>query len=125
MTRWVAAALLASVPAFAACPPTLEGTRIASPRHEIVFAALPAAIPLAEPFAFDIELCVRSRGTARLAKVDADMPEHRHGMNYAPSLIDLGAGRYRAEGFVFHMPGRWRLRFEVDGEILEASLTVE
>jgi hypothetical protein len=119
-----AAALLASVPAVAACPPTLEGSKIATPGHELVFAARPAAIPLAEPFALEIEFCAKSAG-ARLSKVDADMPEHRHGMNYAPSLIDKGAGRYRVEGLVFHMPGRWRLRFEVSGEILETSLVVE
>ncbi len=125
MTRWAAAALLASAPAFAACPPTLEGTKIGSPRHELVFAAQPAAIPLAEPFALEIELCAPGGGPTRLSKVDADMPEHRHGMNYAPSLIDKGEGRYRAEGFVFHMPGRWRLRFEIAGDIVEASLVVE
>jgi cytochrome c peroxidase len=41
------------------------------------------------------------------------MPEHRHGMNYAPAVKALGPGRWRAEGLMFHMPGRWELTFEV------------
>ena len=41
------------------------------------------------------------------------MPEHRHGMNYAPTLKPLGPGRWRAEGLMFHMPGKWEFVFEV------------
>ncbi|HEV8109104.1 MAG TPA: cytochrome-c peroxidase, partial [Burkholderiales bacterium] len=41
------------------------------------------------------------------------MPEHRHGMNYAPTVKALAPGRWRAEGLMFHMPGRWELVFEV------------
>ena len=36
-------------------------------------------------------------------------------MNYKPSLQPLGEGRWRAEGLLWHMPGRWEL-------LLEASL---
>jgi cytochrome c peroxidase len=46
-------------------------------------------------------------------KVDAQMPEHRHGMNYAPEVKALGPGRWRAEGLMFHMPGKWAFIFEV------------
>ena len=42
------------------------------------------------------------------------MPAHKHGMNYAPSLKPLGPGRWRAEGLMFHMPGRWEFVFEID-----------
>ena len=41
------------------------------------------------------------------------MPEHKHGMNYRPTIVSLGSGRYRVEGMVFHMPGRWELAFDV------------
>ena len=38
---------------------------------------------------------------ARLFRqVDATMPEHKHGMNYAPTIASRGDGRYRAEGMV-------------------------
>ena len=34
-------------------------------------------------------------------------------MNYRPSVSRLGPGLYRAEGLMFHMPGRWELVFEL------------
>jgi hypothetical protein len=51
---------------------------------------------------------------AVLSAVDADMPEHRHGMNYRPVLTTTAPGRYVADGLMFHMPGRWRLLFDVE-----------
>ena len=56
--------------------------------------------------------------------VDAWMPEHRHGMNYRPTVTRLAPGRWRAEGLMFHMPGRWELVFTVDGERLARELVV-
>jgi len=41
------------------------------------------------------------------------MPEHRHGMNYAPEVKPLGPGRWRAEGLMLHMPGKWEFVFEI------------
>ncbi len=46
-------------------------------------------------------------------KVDAWMPAHRHGMNYAPTLTGTAEGPWRAEGLLFHMPGAWQLVFEL------------
>ena len=45
--------------------------------------------------------------------VDADMPAHRHGMNYRASVTALGDGRFRADGLMFHMAGRWRILFDL------------
>ena len=45
-------------------------------------------------------------------RVDAHMPEDRYGMNYN-TTVSGGNGKYRAEGLVFHMPGRWEYIFEV------------
>jgi hypothetical protein len=45
--------------------------------------------------------------------VDATMPEHRHGMNYRPTVVARGTGIYRADGLMFHMPGRWDLLFDL------------
>jgi hypothetical protein len=42
------------------------------------------------------------------------MPEHRHGMNYRTKVVPLGPGRFHSEGWLFHMPGRWELLFEID-----------
>ena len=34
-------------------------------------------------------------------------------MNYKTTVTSNGAGKYRAEGLMFHMPGRWEYIFEV------------
>ena len=36
-------------------------------------------------------------------------------MNYRPSVVALGPGRWRADGMMFHMPGRWEVRLDVAG----------
>ena len=72
----------------------------------------PRPLRVGQAFALLVTLCPPH---AQLLRVDAQMPEHRHGMNYKPSLQPLGEGRWRAEGLLWHMPGRWEL-------LLEASL---
>ena len=69
-----------------------------------------------EMFALQLALCPAQ---ARLVAVDATMPEHGHGMNYAVKLQPLAASRWRAEGLLWHMAGRWELRFDVEvgGEV--------
>ena len=69
-----------------------------------------------EMFAMQVAVCPAQ---ARLVSVEATMPEHGHGMNYAVRLRALGRGRWRAEGLLWHMLGRWELRFdvEVDGQL--------
>ena len=65
---------------------------------------------------FTVELAVCPRGETpppESVRVDAYMPEHRHGMNYRAAVVEEGAGRYRADGLLFHMPGRWEFIFEV------------
>jgi hypothetical protein len=69
-----------------------------------------APIAVGHHFAIDVQVCPEG---AVLARVDASMPEHRHGMNYRPSVKPLGEGRWRVEGLMFHMPGRWELRLDV------------
>ena len=69
-----------------------------------------AAIGVGRHFAIEVQLCPTD---ATLVRVDATMPEHRHGMNYRPSVKRLADGRWRAEGLMFHMPGRWELRLDV------------
>ena len=51
------------------------------------------------------------------------MPKHRHGMNYRPVVKPLETGRFRVEGMMLHMAGRWELVFEVDtgGEIVRLA----
>jgi len=82
----------------------------------IAFAPRPWPVPVGQHFALDIAVCPPAGASAPTTlKVDADMPAHRHGMNYRPTVNAQGGGRYTADGLMFHMPGRWRLLFSVDG----------
>jgi cytochrome c peroxidase len=99
--------------AAAACVPSLQGTRLESPRYVLAFK--PEEVSVAKHFKVDIEACGKSGPPPETLKLDATMPEHRHGMNYAPSVKKLGPGRWQAEGLMFHMPGKWEFAFVLDG----------
>ncbi len=87
--------------------------RIEAPAGQIAWRATTSPIPVSRHFALDIELCPAAGQPMPAAiGVDATMPEHRHGMNYKASVTPAGSGRWRAEGLLFHMPGRWELVFE-------------
>ena len=103
--------------AHAACGDTLPAAHRLLAEAEglqIAFAPSPAPLPLGRHFALDIVVCAPAGQSlpATLA-VDADMPAHRHGMNYRASVTALGDGRFRVEGLMFHMAGRWRLLFDL------------
>jgi cytochrome c peroxidase len=120
--RLALAAALA-LPAFSqACIPSIEGTRLESGRYVLAYRA--EKVEVARHFALDIAACARPGNPApESLKVDAHMPEHRHGMNYAPAVKALGPGRWRAEGLMLHMPGRWEFLFEVRGGGTSERLT--
>ena len=113
----VAGALaLVAAPGAWACGEALRGTtdRIESAHYEIVFAAVPAPIEAGKHFSLDIAVCPRGGAEPPSAvRVDAVMPEHRHGMNYRPVVVARGANSYRADGLMFHMPGRWDVLFDL------------
>ena len=74
-------------------------------------------------FALDFAVCPRgSAEVPRAVRVDATMPEHRHGMNYRPVVTAKSAAMYRAEGLLFHMPGRWDLTFDIDARAAPSVL---
>ena len=108
---WFAFATALVCKGAAACEPGLEGTRLESPRFVLAFK--PEAVVVAQHFAVDIAVCAKSAAKPEAVKLDARMPEHRHGMNYAPEVKPVAPGRWRAEGLMFHMPGKWELVFEV------------
>lgn len=103
-----AALLLAGVLPAAACP--LPAPALQQGDVQAAWSVVGAPIAVGRHFAIDVRVCPRD---ASLVAVDATMPEHRHGMNYRPSVRALGDGRWRAEGLMFHMPGRWALRLDV------------
>lgn len=96
-----------AVPA-SACP--IDGAKLAAGGVQAAWQVVGAPIAVGRHFALDLRVCPAD---AVLERVDAVMPEHRHGMNYRPSVKALGDGRWRAEGLMFHMAGRWELRLDV------------
>ena len=107
-------ALLGAVQLSCETPPGFEPRgAVAADGVSLVFRTVPAAIEVGRHFTIDAIVCTAG-APPTLTRVDADMPEHRHGMNYRPTLSGKGAGRYLAEGFLFHMPGRWQLVFDVE-----------
>jgi hypothetical protein len=104
----------------------LEGARLA-----LAYRTVPPRLAVGEHFSVDIALCPKGANlpdredSPALASASAHMPEHRHGMNYKPSLRALGEGRFRSEGWLFHMPGRWEFVFEAGGERFTDSVRLE
>ena len=114
--------------AHAACDP--PGERIESVRYLLGYRTVPPGIAVGEPFSIEFSLCPKSGAPLpQSVRVDAHMPEHRHGMNYRATVDPLGTGGYRAAGLMFHMPGRWELVFELRAggasERLTRSIVVE
>jgi len=110
---------LSGVAAAQACGETLGkgAVRGESKSYVVAWRADPSPIAVSRHFALDIVVCPKSGTTPpKLLTVDATMPAHRHGMNYRPTITAKGAGRFRAEGLMFHMPGAWELTFDVGGD---------
>jgi hypothetical protein len=102
------------------------GTRVENERVAITYRTTPATIAVGQPFVLELAAC--PKGGAALperVKLDAHMPEHRHGMNYRATVVPAGAGRYRSEGWLFHMPGRWEFLFDIGAERLTQSVRIE
>jgi hypothetical protein len=109
-------ALLVAYPVCADCPLDLgrgTGLVVFSSHYMVAFRPEPMRIEVGEPFSLLFNVCTKTDKPAELVAIDAQMPEHKHGMNYRPTIVSLGNGRYRVDGMVFHMPGRWELAIDV------------
>jgi hypothetical protein len=108
---------LFSATAAVACTPELPGgkaQRVESAQYAVAWRTQPEKIEIGKHFVVELALCAKDGAAApESVRVDAHMPEHRHGMNYKTIVTGSGAGKYRAEGLMFHMPGRWEYIFEV------------
>lgn len=116
-------ALVSSAPVLA-CTPAFQGAAtVESAHYTLAWRAQPAQIPVGSHFSVDFVVCPKAGAPLpQSLRVDAQMPEHRHGMNYKATLRSEGDGRYRADGLMFHMPGRWELLFELRGRETERLL---
>lgn len=98
-----------------ACEPMLPGgTLLGSERFSLSFRTLPDRIEVGRHFELAIAICPKpGAAPPQSLHVDAHMPAHRHGMNYAATVTRAPDGHYRAAGLMFHMPGRWEFIFDV------------
>ena len=102
------------------------GARVESAWVSISYWTNPAKIAVGQPFVLELVACTKQgAAVSGRVKLNAHMPEHRHGMNYQPSIKPMGGGRYRSEGWLFHMPGRWEFLFDVGAERLTHSVRIE
>jgi hypothetical protein len=107
--RHLLVALLLATPAAWACElPGGEARKVQSAHYLVLYRTQPAPLKVGQHFAVEFAVCPAPESV----RVDAWMPEHRHGMNYRPTVTATGEGRYRAEGLMLHMAGKWELIFE-------------
>jgi len=124
-SRLLAAALLASLAACTVAPVEVDHsetswlrTACADGVHTVMWRSFAdGAVPRNRNFDMDVE--VRANGVLRSVgdlAVRGWMPDHNHGLVQLPSVQEVGAGRYRVEGMLLHMRGRWEVRFSfIDG----------
>jgi len=125
--------LLGAIGAFAALLPggaaacdLPPGVRVENARLAVSYSTTPARIEIGKPFVLELAVCPKGKAAMpERAKLDARMPEHRHGMNYRIKVVQAGAGRFHSEGWLFHMPGRWEFVFDLGPERLTHSISVE
>ena len=107
--RALLVALLAVAPVATACElPGGEAKKVQSAHYLVLYRTQPASLKVGQHFAIEFAVCPAPESV----RVDATMPEHKHGMNYRPAVTATGEGRYRAEGLMLHMAGKWELVFE-------------
>lgn len=110
------------------------GQRLEGSRVDVMFRPTPERINVGERFSLAVLVCPHAGVTAPASVVvDAMLHERGHGMNYKPSVRSEYGGRqgfwYRAEGLMFHAPGRWELQIDVRAgghtDRLRYAITVE
>lgn len=94
--------------------------------YTLVFTPNVWPVPVGHHFNLVLVVCPPT-GVAALASVavDADMPTHRHGMNYRTTVRARGDGQFAVEGLMFHMPGRWRFIFDIATDTQVVRITHE
>lgn len=116
---WLPVSFVLSLPVGAAfaqqCGADLKGAqKVESARYIVAYRTQPGKIAIGRNFTMDLAICPKAGNPAADGvQVDAQMPEHGHGMNYKAAIKPAGNGRFHADGMMFHMPGRWELSFDV------------
>ena len=98
------------------CPPLDGARKVESSRYVLSYRTTPAKLAVSQHFSVELAVCAKDGQPApESVRLDGFMPEHNHGMNYRAVVKSAGAGRYLADGMMFHMSGKWDFIFEVRG----------
>ena len=49
-----------------------------------------------------------------IVTLSGGMPEHQHGFPTAPTVTEVGDGRYLTSGVKFQMSGNWQMAFDIE-----------
>lgn len=86
------------------------------------------SISVSQPFPVAVTVCGKAMADATVM-LDATMPAHGHGMNYAPThtVYEKSEQRQqiRVEGVVLHMPGNWQWSVDVQAGDSRKTLSHE
>jgi len=125
----LALGLFAALPVLACEAPGAQWSRAESANHVAWLLPHPARPGVGAEFALEAKVCAKAGAAPSTLRFDAWMPAHRHGMNTRPVASRRADGIWRAEGFLFHMPGAWQFLVEVDAaggrERLTLDLSIE
>ena len=101
-------------------------------RYEISYVSDPSPLPLNEDFTVTMTINrINEEASATdsiVADINAEMPDHGHGMPQSPDVSPLGDGQFIAEGMFFQMPGYWHITTwitEEDGAVDKVIFEVD
>jgi hypothetical protein len=88
--------------------------------YYVVYETNPSPIPFNEEFSVLVSVYDNDQKETPLntvsVDVDANMPDHGHGMNQSPTVSGPSTDIYTAEGLLWHMEGEWELMIYISGE---------
>ena len=120
---------LAASSAWAGACGTPESWHTLTPEDKASFRAAlkigPKTPTVGAPFDVEFKICSADTKPLDQLSVDATMPAHKHGMNYQPQLNQKGDGHYKATGFLFHMPGQWKITVSVYSDGVPSHLSMD
>ncbi len=78
--------------------------------YVVKWRVIGGTIPRADPFDVEIRITdAKGNPSDAWCTIDAEMPEHGHGMNVVPQMQRTAEGHFLAKGLLLHMPGRWSI----------------
>ncbi|MEM1009573.1 MAG: hypothetical protein AAGJ35_11275 [Myxococcota bacterium] len=96
-------------------PQAIQSAFSPSGAFRVTYVSRPEPIPLNQTFSLNVrvEAVEKTQNDAQLSVlVDAEMPEHQHGMKQQPKITAQQEG-FLVEGMLFHMPGEWVIHVDI------------